>query len=265
LGFAAGEAILPLIAVSLIAVFGWRETWMLIGLVMAGVFIPLLLWLLRGHGERHRAHLESLRTETGDGSAPAERTWTRSDVLHDPRFYLLAFILMAAPFILTGLFFHQVHLANFKNWNLEWLAACFVGFAVAKIITSLLTGPLIDRIGATRLLPTFLLPLGAALAVLGLFDHPAVALVYMIGGGVTTGASVTIGGALWAEIYGVANLGAIKALTSALMVFATALSPVSVGWLIDSGTSMNTISLLGFAYVAAAVLVSLTLTRRLRA
>ncbi len=263
LGFASGEAVLPLIAVTLIAAFGWQQSWAITGGLMALVFTPVLLWLLRGHARRHKSFLELTGAGQADKSAGGERVWTRRDVLRDPKFYLLAVIAMATPFILTGLFFHQVYLAQSKGWALSWLAVCFVGFAAAKIATSLVCGPAVDRYGAVRLLPYSGLPLIAALAALGLFDHEAIALVYMIGAGLTTGAVMTIGTALWAEIYGVANLGSIKALTSAIMVFATALSPVAMGWLVDVGVAMDTIILGTLAYaVAASVLAAVFVWRR---
>ena len=46
-------------------------------------------------------------------------------------------------------------------------------------------------------------------------------------------------GALWAELYGVAHLGAIRALTVSLMVLSTALAPGLMGWLIDGGVSLD--------------------------
>ena len=55
--------------------------------------------------------------------------------------------------------------------------------------------------------------------------------------GVTQGASVTVVGALWPELYGTRNLGAIKALATSAMVFSTALGPGVTGMLIDAGIS----------------------------
>jgi hypothetical protein len=53
--------------------------------------------------------------------------------------------------------------------------------------------------------------------------------------GLTQGGSVTLLGALWPELYGTRNLGAIKALATSAMVFATALGPGVTGMLIDAG------------------------------
>lgn len=44
---------------------------------------------------------------------------------------------------------------------------------------------------------------------------------------------------LWAELYGTAHLGAIRALSAALQVLATALAPATLGWLIDQGVALD--------------------------
>ena len=77
-------------------------------------------------------------------------------MLRDPRFRLILPALLASPFISTGVMFHQVHLAVTKGWALEWLAACYLGYAGAKVIGSLLMGPLVDRFTAVRLFPMVL-------------------------------------------------------------------------------------------------------------
>ena len=91
--------------------------------------------------------------------------------------------------------------------------------------------------------------------ILAAADPPIVALLFLTASGVTSGANFAIVGAVWAEIYGIAHLGAIRALVAALMVFASALSPVSMGWLIDRGITMETIAVLCLGYVIIATVV----------
>ena len=51
--------------------------------------------------------------------------------------------------------------------------------------------------------------------------------------GLSQGFHAPFTGALWAELYGVKNLGAIRGLIHACQVFASALSPVVLGIFID--------------------------------
>lgn len=258
-GHAAGEAMFPIMAVTLIAAIGWRETWLAVAAGLALFTVPLVLWSLKGHGERHRRHLDHMAA-LHVGSTTVARQWTRRDMLGDLRFYLLLPAVLAPSFIMTGLFFHQVHLVSSKGWSLTWFAAGFVVYAGAAVAGSLGVGSIIDRSAATRLMRFHLFPLAVGLIVLAAFDAPVVMFVYLFLAGLSSGASFTVVGAVWAELYGVAHLGAIRALTSALMVFSTALAPVVMGRMIDAGISMEVIAALSAGYaVAGMALVAVAL------
>jgi len=241
LGFPMGEAILPLVAVSVVAVAGWRETWILIAGFTALIVVPLVQWLLRTHGERD-VKLKSRIHKDNQGKKTTS-DWSRRDILKDSKFYYILPAVLAPSFISTGIFFHQIHIVEVKGWELSWFASCFVAYAICQLLSSIVAGPLVDRVSAKRLLPFFLIPMIAGLTVLSLGDDPMIALIFMMLGGLTSGASSTIAGALWAEVYGITHLGAIRAMVMALMVCSSALSPVALGWFIDIGTSINTLAI----------------------
>lgn len=254
-GFPIAEAILPISAVATIAWLGWREAWALIAAIIVVLVVPLLMWLLRGHVARHRAFVAA--------TAPAtDVAAQRVSVLRDPRFYLCLPTFMASPFIITGLFFHQAVLAAAKGWSLAWLASCFIAFAIVQALSSLQSGAIVDRVGARRLLPFYLLPMAVALLVLTVADHPGIALAYMIGLGITSGLDGTVGTSVWAELYGVQRLGAIRALASSLMVFSSALSPFLMGWVLDHGVTMHQIAWACAAYCLISLLLSLPVAMR---
>ena len=248
-GFSAGEAALPFVAVMAIAGVGWRSTYAATGVVLLAVVIPVALWLLKGHGKRHRRHLDALAAPAFEQTAG--RQWTRAEVLRDPRFYVLLIGVEASALIETGLFFHHLHLADVKGWSHGWLTGNYVVYAIATLATMLAAGRLVDRIGALRLVPLHLLPLAFGLVVVAAFDAPPWASVYLLAMGVTTGLAFTSVIAMWAEMYGVRNIGAIKSLVSAAMVFGSALGPPFMGVLIDAGVSMNVICLIFAAYAVA--------------
>ena len=72
--------------------------------------------------------------------------------------------------------------------------------------------------------------------------------------GITNGLCNVLGSSTWAEIYGVKFIGSIKALTTALMVFATAFGTALFGILIDRGFSIEQISLLSGAYISISII-----------
>lgn len=259
MGFPLGEALLPPLAVAAVAGVGWRATWGGAAAAVLVVFLPLLLWLLRGHGAR-RAALDE-RLAAGGSEAGHGRQWTRAEVVRDPRFYLLLPAVLAAPLAVTALFFHQVHLAEAKGWALSWLAGSFSAFAATHVASLLGVGAWVDRLGARRLLPVFLLPMAAGLLTVAGFDHPAVAPVYLGLMGLTMGATGTLLGALWPELYGVAHLGAIRAVVQAAMVLSTAVSPAAAGWLLDAGVGMGALATGLAAYLGVATVLALLACR----
>ena len=72
--------------------------------------------------------------------------------------------------------------------------------------------------------------------------------------GITNGLCNVLGSSTWAEIYGVKYIGSIKALTTALMVFATAFGTAIFGILIDTGFSIQQISLVSATYISISII-----------
>ena len=248
-GFSAGQSVLPFAAVLAIAAVGWRPTYAAMGVVLLVAVMPGALWLLMGHGERHQRHLDVLARPALDQAAG--RQWTRAEVLRDPRFYVLLVGIEASAVIATALLFHQLHLADVKGWTHGWITGNYVVYAVANLATVVVAGRLVDRIGALRLVPLHLGPLVFGLVVVAAFDAPLWASLYLLATGVTIGLAFTSVSAMWAEMYGVRNIGAIKGVVSAALVFASALGPLFMGVLIDAGVGMEVICLIFAAYAVA--------------
>lgn len=261
LGFSAGEALLPVAAVVAIGLVGWRFAYAGAVLLIALILLPTALWLLKGHGRRHRIHLNAL-TRPADVSSPPLRSWSLSEVLRDPRFYLLLPGLLAPAMILTAMFFHHLTLAEAKGWANAWITGNYIVFAAATMLTSLATGPVIDRLGAVRLVPLMLVPLFMAMMMVALFDNAWTVVPYLALAGVHMGLAHISVAALWTELYGLMHLGAVKSLAAALGVFGSALGPVTMGGLMDAGMSIETVCLVFAAYtILGSVLILAALAR----
>ncbi len=124
-------------------------------------------------------------------------------------------------------------------------------------MTSLIAGYLIDRRGASRILPFAMGPLAIGLLALALSDDPLIATFYLTMAGASQGIQATVQGVLWAEIYGSRSIGAIRALIVALGVFSSALGPAIMGWQIDAGVDIPTLALTSVGMIAAAVALAL--------
>jgi len=172
--------------------------------------------------------------------------------LGDRGYHAAMILLLAFPYIATGVFFHQAFIAEAKGWELERLAQGFMVLAVMKVLTSLLLGPLVDRLGASRLVPATSLPMIGALAALILSDSEFVPFIYLGLFGVGIGMLQPTLSAMLAERYGVANLGGIRAMTTAAIVLSAAAAPATVGWMLDAGISIEWMSVWFLAYTVPA-------------
>ncbi len=235
LGFPAGEAILPPLVALGLAAADARTLWLLAALLLVAVVGPLAAFL-SAYVHRQTAEEEPTHRAT---DRPAPLSWTRAQVIRDPRFYGIVPGLLASPFIITGLLFHQGRLVEVNGWTLTGFAALFPLYAVCSVVSSLALGAFSDAAGTRRALPFLLLPLGLALVLLSLSQSLAVAGLSMALIGITAGGATVLFSTLWIELYGPAHLGAIRALTSALMVFSAALGPGLMGALIDAGIGLN--------------------------
>ena len=250
MGYAVAEAVMPSMLVTLLLWVGWRHSWQIAGAGLVLFMVPAILYLLRGHGQRHDDYLAQLRQPQADNvHAYRRRQWTRAEVIRDRYFYLFAPGLMSQPLMFTGFIFHQVHLVESKGWPLIGWAALFSLYAMVSVATKLVSGVLIDRYGAIRMVPLVALPMGIGLIVLANSTTLLGAAIFLVLTGITVGYQSTVTAPFWSEMYGNQHLGAIKSLGAAAMVLCTALSPIVFGWQIDIGTSMDTLAIASALYI----------------
>jgi MFS family permease len=252
LGMPIAEAVLPLSAIALLGLGGWRMPWWGAAGVLVLIAIPVMTLLAR----RIRPVTAPSQADTTGSTVHERVSFTRGEALRDPGFYFLLPAKLASPFIVTAVLFHQVALADASGWSVKLIASAFTGYALGHVAALLLAGPLVDRIGAQRTLPLATLPMALGLIALAIGRPPWVAFVYLGLTGVTTGLVATVGGSLWAERYGVQHLGAIRALAQAMMVISTAVAPIVLGMLLDRGVGAAAIGFtlagctVGFAVLA---------------
>ncbi|MEM7214217.1 MAG: MFS transporter [Pseudomonadota bacterium] len=257
-GHQAGEALLPVVFVYALLVTGWRGTWIMSAAFLAFVALPVIFLLMRV--ERVPGKLESeeaARTEI--------RSWTRSEVLRDPLFYGMLVAVLAPSFIGTTLFFHQDYLIELRGWDKLQFSLSFTVMAVMTFVFALIAGQLVDRYSAVAMLPYFILPIAAACLTMWAIEAVWGSFLFMGLLGVSYGFSSTLFGALWPEVYGTKNLGGIRAITIAFMVFGTALGPGLTGYLIDLGVPYGLQILVMGIYCLAASAIMLFVSRQITA
>lgn len=259
MGFALGQALLPIIFVSLMQVYDWRWLWVgSAGLVVLAILPVVMLLRL----ERTPQSIAAEAPAAGmDG-----RQWSRTEVLRHPLFWAIVPTILGPSALSTSLFFHQVHLTAIKGWTLVDFVALMPLFTAVTVAATFASGSVVDRLGAGRLMPVMMLPFGAAFAILAFAPTIPVAAIGLVVMALGQGIQATAPGAFWAEHFGTRHLGSIKAAAVSVMVFGSAIGPGITGVLIDLGIPFPT-QMYGFAlyFVLAAILASWGVARaRLR-
>jgi len=233
-GAQAGTAVLPAALVLVHGMSGdWRTAWFASAAILMLVGLPAIVALMRVERVPQSTEAKSLTARTA-------RDWTRGEVVRDPMLYLLLAGVLAPSFVGTVIFFHQGYLIETRHYDPLAFAAAFTVMSVVTVVFGFVSGALIDRFGSLNLLPFSLLPLAAAAAVVGWVTPVWGVYLFMVLLGVSNGLTSTLFGALWPEVYGLANLGGIRAITVSAMVLSSALGPGITGALIDGGIPLPT-------------------------
>ena len=258
LGLSLAEFILPLLIIFLLTFIDWRNIWVAISISVI-IILPIVIVTLVKN-----VKLDSRETSSATNIKTKDiKQWTRGEVLKDYRFYIICLNMLAMPWIATGTFVYQSFIVLSKGWGPYVIAQSFMVYSILSVLTLFLTGFLIDKFSSRKLIIYMNIPLLFAMFVLYYFNSPISSFVFLGLIGISNGLANVLGSATWAEIYGVKYIGSIKALTTALMVFATAFGTALFGILIDNSFSIEQIALVSGSYILIAILLLLLVKNKL--
>ena len=130
------------------------------------------------------------------------------------------------------------------------IASSFIFYGIFSIIGMIVGGPWVDKANTRSVITIYLIPMFIGIFILLIGNSPIIVFIYMSLISFTIGLGVPFMGSLWAELYGVLNLGEVRALLHAIGVFSTAISPFLFGLFIDIGLGINFIFIFSLTLIA---------------
>ncbi|WP_435088880.1 MFS transporter [Candidatus Pelagibacter bacterium nBUS_29] len=256
-GLSSAEFVMPVLMVYLLTIIDWQSFWIIFSITVL-IILPIVSFLLIKN-----LNLDSREANDENKKEVEIKQWKRREVIKDYRFYIISSNMLAMPWIFTGFAVFQSFVQTSKGWGPYVIAQSFMSYSIFSVLTLFLSGFLIDKYSSRKLLIYMNIPLLLSVIVLFSFDTPVTAFVFLGLVGISNGFANILGSSTWAELYGVKYLGSIKALTTALMVFATAFGTALFGYLIDTGFTVSDIAVVSGAYIFISLILLFFVRKKL--
>lgn len=239
---------------------GWRETWLLMGLLLMTLIAGFVWLFFRDNPESCDLCMdgiapEAVRIETHEDLI-IYRDFTRAEALRTGAFWIFNLVIGLHSFVITGYTFHVVAIAEDLGIAKSTILAAFVPASLLGIVISLIAGWVSARVRLKYLLA--LLTFGGVVFCIGptlKLPHTEISLI--IGMGVGSGTFGIISGMVWPRFFGRKHLGAISGVNMATMIYGSAAAPLCFSLCLDFTGSFRSI----FALATGVYVIALISTR----
>ena len=220
----------------LLPIYGWRSTYILLGIILVFVMAPLTFIFFRNHPEDYglqpdggesRAFRFRKRKQVPTGWT--EVHWTLRQAMRTSAFWILVVSLSAISMLSTGLFFHMVSIFTDNGLTPDLAAAVFIPIAITTAIVNWGSGLLVDRIPVRISLAIGLFFQALSLLMARSLSGTTFALVFGVVLGVSSGLIRILGSVVWAMYFGRRHLGSITGFTTMITITGSALGPMPLG------------------------------------
>ncbi|MEE9201807.1 MAG: MFS transporter [Dehalococcoidia bacterium] len=266
-GRAVGASVLPLVAFFVMRTYGWRASWLVIGVIVILILVVPAAVFLKRRPEDIGLRPDGLPSEDDSllGAAPThfwgarpEPEWTLREALRTPALWLITGAISIRGVAAPGV---AVHLMPFLlDRGLEpGVSAAVVSLGAASLAAGgLIWGLLAERARVGYLLAAVSASSAVAIAMLLLTHSAPLAFAYAVMSGVALGGTFTLEVIIWADYFGRRSLGTIQGFTMPFVYVGTALGPLVAGLAYDLAGNYQVVfsTFIAGYFVAAAMLLA---------
>ena len=244
---AAAVAIIPPLILWLISNYGWRSAYVILGIAVWAILMPILLILFRNRPEDVGQQLDGLPLNPGVASPKllhtnekpqtSEYSWTLKEAQRTRAYWIMLVYTALWALIATAIYFNLLPLFTSKGFTETQAAATYTILAISAAITQLVAGAMADKLPLNWLLVVGISGLTGAILVLALGISPWMGSAYAILMGISQGFGGVVGGTLWARYYGREHLGKIRGSVFTAGVAGSSVGPFLMGLIYDNSGS----------------------------
>ncbi len=237
-GIGLGGVVIAPVSSMLIQSFGWRIAYVVLGLGVLGVMLPLLT-SIREDPESMGLRPDGLSEDEASQLPPPEKGMTAGQALRTPLFWLSSLGLFLIYGTVFGTLSHQVPFIRDLGITPARAAAMFSVTAAMGVAGKLVIGYLMDKLSARTVVSTcFLLQaIGVLILIFGknLFFLWMFVLVF----GFSMGGTATLRPLIVMWLFGLGSYGAIFGATQVFQSLGASLFPLLGGMIFDATGSYN--------------------------
>ena len=235
LGFAVGNALYPPLTQMLIASIGWRMCWVLQGVFVLALIIPIAgilvvnkpedMGLLPDGDSKPASGKENGASDVNG----LEDGFTVSEALRTVTFWVLAVGTAVPAMLITGMIFHQISYFEGQGLDAQSAANIFPILSVSMVIFMVIYGQLLDRFRTSTVVSAGILMNAVALWLLHIADTMFLAGVYAVAMGATQAAAMTNASYIWPRFFGRKHLSGIQGTAFTVGITGAAVGPLPFG------------------------------------
>ena len=218
---------------ALIAAYGWRATWVILGVTIGGLIFPLWWFFIRDAPEQFGLHPDGLTDEQVQAKARnqiIEPDWTLAQARQTAIFWVLLLGRALMGTLGAGLIVHQVSIFAQVGYSETDVAHIFGKVALVSGAAMLIVGWLMRRVRAGRMLAMQMALMIGALALATTMTKPWMLSIFIVVYGVVWGFGGTFDATVWADLFGRRHHGAIRGFSMTMLMVGTAIGPVLYGF-----------------------------------
>src|SRR5579875_1410285 len=238
LGLGLGGAVSPVFIHFLIANYGWRRAFEVVGILIMAVLMPIAQWVTRSDPSE-MGHVPDGAPQPDSGPAQPEAVFDLRRVTRSANFWL---ILLGSTLVIgaIGTVIQQfVLFLQDQNYTLGQASVISSGLLFAGLAGRVIVGYLADRFQKKNVMATFYLILALAIPLLFIARYRLAAWAFAIIFGFAMGADYMLIPLVTADCFGLATLGKLLAVIIMANSLGQWIGPWMAGLIFDATQSYN--------------------------